>query len=281
MELTKFRSFEDFEKYISPHINERLQVESSIAIELKKNKNLRIIRFCELCKKPTKFELKWNKSKPGVINYRDSTECQYCKLSSRKRFMLNFLKNSLTKPDLTVYMYEQATKTFQYVQNNFTKIKLIGSEYFGPDKKPGEIINKIRHENAEGLSFNDKSIDVIVSNDVYEHVSDIQKTLKEAYRVLKDDGILQISIPFNRKNLETNQRASIDNGQIKYLLPEIFHENPISKDGSLVFYDYGWDFLDFLKNTGFSDTFALGYYSIFYGYVCGGLQFHFVSKKSC
>ncbi len=67
--------------------------------------------------------------------------------------------------------------------------------------------------------------------------------------------------------------------QITVLEPK-FHSNPVAKkEGSLVFYDYGWDFLDFLKKAGFKDAYMLGYYEIFYGYIGNALQFIFVGKK--
>jgi len=130
------------------------------------------------------------------------------------------------------------------------------------------------------LSFEDNSFDVIVSNDVYEHVPDINKSLKEAYRVLKNSGTLMISIPFQQKNKKTIRRATLEDGKIKHILESRFHSNPVAKkEGSLVFYEYGWDFLDFLKKAGFKDPYMLGYYEIFYGYIGNGLQFIFVAKK--
>ena len=44
-------------------------------------------------------------------------------------------------------------------------------------------------------SFPDKSFDVVVMNDVIEHVEDPKSTLKEIRRILKHDGILYLSTP--------------------------------------------------------------------------------------
>jgi len=91
--------------------------------------------------------------------------------------------------------------------------------------------------------------------------------------------MLLVSIPFSGNYKETIRRAVLENGEIKNLLPEVYHGNPLSKKGSLVFYEYGWDFLDFLKDAGFSDAYMLAYYSILYGYLGDGNQFIFVAKK--
>ena len=78
------------------------------------------------------------------------------------------------------------------------------------------------------MSFNDNSFDVILSTDVFEHVPDIHKTLSEAYRVLKENGTMLISIPFDVNKNETIQRAVFENDKINSLLPEVYHVNPVS-----------------------------------------------------
>ena len=176
-------------------------------------------------------------------------------------------------------MYEQIT-TFFNLAKGIKNINLVGSEFLGYDKKPGQVIDEIRNEDAMNLSFENNSFDVIVSNDVYEHVPNINNALSEAYRVLKKSGTLLISIPFSSKNVKTVRRAEIKSGEIKHLLSPSHDSNPIAqKEGSLVFYDYGWDFLDFLKTAGFDDAYTLGYYDLFYGHLGNGLQFIFSAKK--
>jgi len=48
---------------------------------------------------------------------------------------------------------------------------------------------------GEALPLRDESVDVIVSQQVIEHVEDVDRYLTEAYRVLKKRGILVISFP--------------------------------------------------------------------------------------
>lgn len=157
-------------------------------------------------------------------------------------------------------------------------VNIIGSEYLGYDKKPGEIINNLRHEDALNLSFENESIDIIVSNDVYEHVPDIKKVIQESYRVLKNKGKVIFTVPFYCFENEIKQRALIKNKEIINLMPAQFHDNPISEKGSLVFYDFGWDLLNLYLKLGFKDVYALTYYSLFYGYL-GQFQIMFVAEK--
>jgi ubiquinone/menaquinone biosynthesis C-methylase UbiE len=59
-------------------------------------------------------------------------------------------------------------------------------------EKPNiEIIKGV----AEHIPFKDSVFDVVYSSHVLEHVSDKAKSLKEAKRVLKDDGIIIIGMP--------------------------------------------------------------------------------------
>ena len=183
--------------------------------------------------------------------------------------MLSYLKKLLNNFDTSknIFMYEAVTHVFNYAKDHFNH-PLIGSEFFGYDKKLGQTVKGIRHEDALNLSLDDNSVDIIVSNDVYEHVPNISVALSEAYRILSDNGLLLISLPFFAMNEITVQRARLsNNNEIEHILPEEYHMNPISKDGSLVFYDYGWDFLDFLKQSNFKDAYMLAYYDMTYGYV--------------
>lgn len=56
-------------------------------------------------------------------------------------------------------------------------------------------INFLLHGSAEKLKFEDESIDIIFYLDVLEHLEDENITLSEAYRVLKKDGFLIVTVP--------------------------------------------------------------------------------------
>jgi hypothetical protein len=47
----------------------------------------------------------------------------------------------------------------------------------------------------------------------------------------------------------------------------VFHDNPICAEGSLVFFDYGWDLLEHCCAAGFQDAYMLAYYSAIYGHI--------------
>lgn len=281
LDLAKFRSSDDLFEYLKTTRDVRLSFEKKIVHEFADKENRYLDGFCESCEKQSKFLLDWKYSDGLIPNFRERLVCESCGLNNRQRFMIGFLKKLATtnQPLIKdIYLYEQITPFYSYVKKNFRDINVIGSEFLGYDKKSGEILDGIRHEDALHLSFSNESFDLIISNDVYEHVPDIKRVLDEAYRILRKDGHILVSIPFYFED-QTRQRAMIENGSPKHLHPEQYHGNPMSEKGSLVFYDFGWDFINFCRSSGFRDAYMLGYYSHPHYYIGNGFQFIFVIEK--
>ena len=104
--------------------------------------------------------------------------------------------------------------------------------------------------------------------------------MSECCRILKPGGRMLATFPFFRSTAgRTVQRARLEGGAVRHLLPEQYHGNPLSEKGSLVFYDYGWDFLDMCREAGFSDAYALAYYDAKMGHVGQGAQLAWVGRK--
>ena len=102
---------------------------------------------------------------------------------------------------------------------------------------------------------------------MYEHVPDYRKAFYEAYRCLKKNGKLMFSIPIFKDRYRSTIRTIFNDEKIEYLLPPVYHGNPISGDGSLVYTDFGWDVLETLKEVGFSEVYAVVYFSVKRGYM--------------
>jgi hypothetical protein len=65
---------------------------------------------------------------------------------------------------------------------------------------------------------------------------------------------------------------------VKHLLPPEYHGDPLSSNGCLCFYHFGWEILDELNTIGFKDANALLYWSQDYGYL-GEEQIIFTATK--
>jgi SAM-dependent methyltransferase len=158
------------------------------------------------------------------------------------------------------YLFEQVTPFFEWARQNRPG-QVMGSEYLGPGRPAGGVVDGTRHEDALALSFEDGLLSVVVSNDVFEHVPDIDQALRECARVLSADGLLLFSVPFYEASDVTKKRAEFRDGEVVELLPAEYHGNPISEKGSLVFYEHGWDLLGRCRQAGFADVYLLGYWS--------------------
>jgi SAM-dependent methyltransferase len=234
---------------------------------------------CKVCSRAVAFEGDWRRSTGPSPNFREQLVCPHCRLNNRMRFMAYLLRVAarLEPPQAPIYLYEQVTPFFLWAQQALPGT-VIGSEYLGPDVPSGTTMREMRHEDALALSFEDASLDMIVSNDVFEHVPDIDRCLAESARVLRSGGRLLFSIPFYDRE-ESVQRATVRDGEIVELLPPNYHGNPIDPEkGSLVFYEHGWDILERCRRAGFADAYAVGYWSLLYGHLGYGLQLVFVAE---
>ena len=218
--------------------------------------------YCHFCEEVSKLIYK---SVPDH-SAREGFICAKCKLNARQRMMSHLIKK-YAKDRASIYMQEQVTGFYGTMRDALPNCHFWGSEYFGEDKKSGEIYNGIRHEDATNLSFEDEAFDIIVSQDVFEHFFDIEAAFKECYRVLKKPGVLLFTIPFHYGSEITVERARVENGNIIMLQPPVYHGDPVSAEGALVFNDFGWDIVDIIRDAGFSECGVYFYYGKDYGYM--------------
>ncbi len=253
-------------------------------LELSNTEIFEVDGFCVPCNKEVSFlvDMKSGGQRQGnnwLPNWRERLECPLCKMNNRQRLITTLVEQILhDHQNKHVYFMEQVTPIFKWVSETFSEHDIVGSEYLGFEYDSGTIINGIRHEDIENLSFFDNEFDLIVSNDVFEHVPNPVKSFAECARVLKKGGIMLATIPFHIEKNNSVVRAMINGDKLEYLLPPVYHGNPISDDGSLVFSDFGWDILDYIKLAGFSDVVIGVYASEKLGHLGGG-QIVFEAKR--
>lgn len=281
MDVRPVREMAEYLRHASQVVPRRVAVEELLARMGDGRQGWVQPGWCRFCERAVGFYCDWSYSDGRTPNFRERLECPSCRLNNRQRFVGALVRNlaALRPPgSRRFYLYEQVTPFHQLLAGSL-EAEVIGSEYLGHEYRGGETVEGVRHEDALALSFGDGEIDCIVSQDVYEHVPDIDMALFEAARVLAPDGKLVFSIPFHVDRETTRQRARLDDGEVVNLLEPEFHGNPLSPEGSLVFWDIGWDLFERCRAAGFRDAYMLLYYGLAYGHLGGGMQGLFVAER--
>ena len=297
MIVQKFYDYAAFKQYeASEQHKTRQQFEQTLLAQHRDKQAFKLGGVCKACDAHSMFLI--DKAFGGQEtdqgwqpNWRERILCR-CQLNNRQRAVLHSIKDSVHQRqqnnDLSIHIYatEQATSTFQWLVDYFKsyqEVSCIGSEYLGDNIAGGTLqdglIKDIRHEDVENLSFADQSIDIIMSNDVLEHVNQPRNALQQLYRILRPKGELFLSIPFYPHAQTSVRRAEIVDGQLQHFLEPQYHGNPISDQGSLVFNDFGWDFLQQMRDIGFSEVCLCHYWSELHGYL-GDPQYYLWAYKS-
>ncbi len=268
MEFRQFDNAKDFADYILNQRTIPLRLERSLSYSVVQNAphSEKLIGYCDACEQvqPLLIDLQWGDG--TEVSFRERAVCGKCGLNTRQRFIMAYIRHAcIAHTGIRIYAQEQVTDLFKALNKDYPDT--IGSEYLGPDIKPGAVVDGIRHEDCLALSFEDASFDIVISNDVLEHVADLQAALAELFRVLAPGGRLIFTVPFHYDTEKTVRRAGIENGALTHYLSPEYHGNPVADEGSLVFYDIGADIFDYLHEAGFSkvqivcaDSLVRGYY---------------------
>jgi SAM-dependent methyltransferase len=105
-----------------------------------------------------------------------------------------------------------------------------------------------RCEDLENVTFENESFDLMITQDVMEHVLDPARAFAEIARTLKPQGAHIFTVPLVKKEQPSASRARrTKDGGIDYLCPPEYHANFSSiSEGSLVCTDWGYDISEFI-----------------------------------
>lgn len=190
-------------------------------------------------------------------NLRESGTCRACGSFERQRQMAFLIRHRLGLGWDGPLALPRAMAVHNTESSGALHQRLAGgprytfSEYWGPEHPPGEVVQGIRHEDLQALSFPDESLDLVLSSDVLEHMPDPYRAHAEIFRVLRPGGAHIFTVPFNcRPNDDV--RARIEDGEIRYFGEKLYHGDPIRPDqGILVWTIFGVEMLDRLQDIGF------------------------------
>ena len=108
------------------------------------------------------------------------------------------------------------------------------------------------HQDLMDLSFDDASIDLVISSDVFEHIPDPYCAHREIYRVLKQGGAHIFTVPFYQTEFVDEDRTVTDiRGNTVFIKEPIYHGDPIRSEGALVHKIFSLEMLVKLRKIGF------------------------------
>ena len=125
----------------------------------------------------------------------------------------------------------------------------IASEYLDDVPLGSQNKSGVRCEDLQQLSFSDNTFDLIITQDVLEHIREPEKAFSEIWRVLKPGGCHIFTIPYHAGE-KTIKRIEVVNGEDMHSLPPVYHGDPLRGEGALVYTDFGDDIVDMLYSVG-------------------------------
>jgi len=87
---------------------------------------------------------------------------------------------------------------------------------------------------------------------VFEHIPDPYRAHQQVHRILKPGGRHVFTVPFHPQGFLDESRAKHDaKGNPVFLAPPIYHDDPLSTTGVLVYTIFGLEMLVRLRQIGF------------------------------
>jgi SAM-dependent methyltransferase len=206
---------------------------------------------CPVCGRRTAFLIE------DPAHIRENAWCLWCGSSSRNRHLAKCVLDALSLPTVMSFRRLAAASLLDiYLLSAYGPLaevlrrylRTTCSEYFD-DVPSGEFWDGIRCEDVQQLSFDDSSFDLVISEDVFEHVRDYRKGFEEIRRVLRPGGHHIFSVPLGISH-PTLSRYPTEHGADVPVLPEERHGDPIR--GSIAVHtSFGHDSVSILQGLGF------------------------------
>ncbi len=186
--------------------------------------------------------------------FRNTLYCSHCKTLPRHRALFHVLKSYC--PNWRTSNIHESSPGWDYAsQRLFNQCPGYVASQYDPNHPMGSVVpspqmhaKKFRCEDLEKQTFGDGEFDVVITQDVFEHLFAPDKAVAEIARTLKPGGIFLCTVPIILKTKPSRRRAKLVNGQIVNSMPPEFHGNPVDPRGSIVTIDWGYDIVSYLQH---------------------------------
>jgi SAM-dependent methyltransferase len=209
--------------------------------------------YCPCCKKEVTFEAynDW---------FRDNLLCpnlNCCSVPRERALALILEKNYPNWRNLKIHESSPCERGASILIKKECK-NYTASQYY-PNQPFGSIIDGFVNQDLENQTFENEAFDIIITQDVFEHIYDPAKAFAEIARTLKPGGVHLFSVPIENRNSKSETWAiKGENGKPVFLKTPEYHGNPVDAEGSPVTMHWGFDIVDFIKEkSGLETTYTL------------------------
>ena len=196
--------------------------------------------FCPICETQVRFFAKgdW---------LRDQLHCDRCYSIPRQRAIMRVI--AMLYPNWRTLSVHESSPTMGSASQKLREqcASYTASQYV-PSVPFGSMVDGARSEDLENQTFPDESFDLVITQDVFEHLFRPDKAIAEIARTLKPGGAHIMSVPIVNKDRPATRRAALQDGKVVHFAEPEYHGNPVDDEGSLVTIDWGYDIADFLHH---------------------------------
>ena len=196
--------------------------------------------YCPCCDNEVTF-----KSKSHWL--RDYFICDNCNSIPRERALMVVIEKYYPNwKELDIHESSPGNRGTSIKLKNNAK-KYVASQYY-PHKPFGSIVDNFQNQDLENLTFEDESFDLVITQDVMEHVYNPKKAFSEIARTLKNGGAHIFTVPLINKHKKTEIWAvKGEDGKPVFTNTPEWHGNVVDPNGSAVTMHWGFDIVEFIK----------------------------------
>lgn len=213
--------------------------------------------FCPVCGRHTRFD-SWEP--PGIECRRNTFVCRTCKSVSRNRHVARTILDTFPTSPHSHSLRDFARRNdirllHTCASGSLHEVLKASSGYleseFHDDIPSGSVVNGVICQNLEETTFCDAAFDLVITEDILEHVADPRRACRELRRILKPGGYHISTIAVYWDKPCSVRRAELRDGRVEHLLDPVYHGDPNRPEGALVFVDFGADLVgQYLSETG-------------------------------
>jgi SAM-dependent methyltransferase/DNA-directed RNA polymerase subunit RPC12/RpoP len=211
-------------------------------------------QFCSICGKNSQFLCE------ADVSLREA-RCPYCGASQRNSDLAKIIMRTFsTIENISLLQAEPFLKNMEIyeaqssgqVHDALCRLPhYTCSEFFNDIPSGQKNLNGILCQDLQNLTFPSDNFDLIITQDIFEHIREPEKAFVEIRRVLKPGGYHIFTIPYN-EGKTTLRRITIEDGKEIQKCPPVYHGDPLRDQGALVFTDFGSDLITRIEKLGFS-----------------------------